>query len=540
MGKNYSNGAVGYARISIRDQSVFSIHYQKQVIGEYCINNKLNVLAMVSDEGESSYNFDRPNWLSLENFLQEHKGEVRYLIVLDHDRVSSNIADAVKKMEQLEKKAGIKVLSIYEPVSTDTTTSESFLNRAFKLLVANNELLKIRERTKNGIRMAQESGRVVNSAPFGYKNTRDEHGRPLIVADPQRAAIIRQIFMDFIAGQPYESILREARLNGFTLQGNHALTRVLTNPVYAGMIRVSAYGGKPEKLVPAIHEPIISPAVYRKVNEMIGGKPKHKSVPRQEIFLRGLVYCPCGARYTGGYSKGKRKYYLYYRCIREGKPNYPGQLLHALFHETLKKICLTDHMKACIQKSLADRMEEFDRSRTSVIEHDTRELAAIEKQTDQLEECLINGQITPAVYHKWNDKLKGRKSVFNAEIDLLRQQSEAIRRNFFERFTKLSNLDEIFTNCPLTPGQDLIRKVFETGLMYDGQKFSTSYLHPAFAYLRGLPGKRAVGTEKVRLDFEWFSVGSCSGNPTTSSEKLLQAEKELADDIARIMMECIS
>ena len=148
----YISGAVGYARISVRDQSIYSIPFQKRAIAEYCANNKLELLAFFTDDGESSYTFDRPNWLLLELFLQEHIGKVRYLIVLDLDRFSRNIADAFKKMDQIETRTGIKILSVHESVDTDTSSPESFLNRAFKLLIANNELLKIGERTRNGIR----------------------------------------------------------------------------------------------------------------------------------------------------------------------------------------------------------------------------------------------------------------------------------------------------------------------------------------------------------------------------------------------------
>jgi len=257
----YISGAVGYARISVRDQSIYSIPFQKRAIAEYCANNKLELLAFFTDDGESSYTFDRPNWLLLELFLQEHIGKVRYLIVLDLDRFSRNIADAFKKMDQIETRTGIKILSVHESVDTDTSSPESFLNRAFKLLIANNELLKIGERTRNGIRLALESGRVVNAAPFGYRNTRYDNGRPIIIEDPARAFIVRQIFMDFLTGISPKKIVFDARQIGFSLRGSSALTRILTNPLYAGLVRVPAYGGKPEKLVHGIHTAVVSEAV---------------------------------------------------------------------------------------------------------------------------------------------------------------------------------------------------------------------------------------------------------------------------------------
>ncbi|WP_142685941.1 hypothetical protein [Chitinophaga polysaccharea] len=41
-------------------------------------------------------------------------------------------------------------------------------SRAFKLMIANHELINIRKRTRNGIRTALQSGRFVNKAPHGF------------------------------------------------------------------------------------------------------------------------------------------------------------------------------------------------------------------------------------------------------------------------------------------------------------------------------------------------------------------------------------
>src|SRR6202012_157046 len=158
--------------------------------------------AVFKDDGESSYTFDRPDYIALENFIKKHKGKVKYLIVMDHDRFSRNLPEALTKIAMLEKKHGMKVLATSEPLDIDTSDPTVFIERSFKYLLANAELFRIRKRVKNGIRSAQESGRFVHVAPFGYINTRDSTGRSMLRIHEERAAIVRKIFRDYLKGVP--------------------------------------------------------------------------------------------------------------------------------------------------------------------------------------------------------------------------------------------------------------------------------------------------------------------------------------------------
>lgn len=62
------------------------------------------------------------------------------------------------KIKELEKKYGIKVLATNEDIDLDPDDPNVFVDRAFKYLMANSELLRIRKRTKAGMRHALESG----------------------------------------------------------------------------------------------------------------------------------------------------------------------------------------------------------------------------------------------------------------------------------------------------------------------------------------------------------------------------------------------
>src|SRR5437879_11047399 len=111
------------------------------------------------------------------------------------------------------------------------------MQRAFGYLIANEELLRIRKRTRQGMRHAKESGRYVSRAPFGYLNGKDAGGKSILLIDEAKAVIIQKIFADYLAGIPMHLIFNEAKTKGFTVKGNSAIPKVLSNCLYAGKVK---------------------------------------------------------------------------------------------------------------------------------------------------------------------------------------------------------------------------------------------------------------------------------------------------------------
>lgn len=530
---NQNSGAIGYARISTKEQSTYSIPFQKKAVADYCCQNGLNLLAMFIDDGESSYTFDRPGWIALEKHLRKNKKIIKYLIILDHDRFSRNIAEALTKINQLEKEMGIKVLSIHDPLNLDVSSPDIFLNRAFQLLVANNELLRIRERTKRGIMQAKESGRVVNYAPYGYKNARDENNKPIIVMDIDQAAIVKQIFDSFITGLSIKEIREEAKRKGFHLRGRSAITRIIANPVYAGLIKIPAYNNNPQRLVKSLHNPIICESVFRRANELLNGKTMPSRNQQENIFLRGFVRCTCGNLMTGGFSKGKKEYYLYYRCMHEKGINYRGDLLHQLFYRTMKALIFSPELKACVGCLINQYFEKSQKVELTTAENNTRKINELINKEEKLEEYLIDNHIDINQYKKWKGRLQQQKADLQQELDVLRKQTLTLQQGYREKLSPINNVDDVFNMCHFSCQQKLIRKIFQTGLSFDGTIFKVSYIHPVFlSQLNDLAAKGLLLFE-YRSNIEYFS----STQPEFDKEKIAMLEQEFASFIVKLMNE---
>ena len=492
-----NNNAIGYRRLSERDQSRYSLEYQERAIQEYTQKYNLNLLSIYTDNGQGSDTFDRPDYRALESFIKKHKGKARYLIVMDHDRFSRNLPEALMKIDELEDKYRIKVLATNEDLHLDTKDPAVFMQRAFNYLMANQELLRIRKRTRDGMRQAQLQGRYVNMAPFGYINSKDESGRSLLKIDAEKADIVRMVFREYLAGTPIFLIHKKARSMGFKYTGNSAIPRVLSNCLYAGLVRVTGDKNRPEKLVKGLHQPIVKETEYWLTQEKLGNKRTSKTQPKAEFPLRGILKCWCGQNMTAGFTKGRKKYYLYYRCISHVQKNYRGDVLHKQFEELLETLSFTKKQVEFIERKAKERLENQTSDSKKVFIARQKQLAEIEQKIEKLEERLMNDEIDGATYKKWLQRFKQEKAVI---IDDLETAVSDDRESRFKRLEgllpKLVNLKEIYKRANLQNKHALIRGVFKLSLSYFDGKFRTAYIEPMFAR-NALKAK-----EKGLLDFE--------------------------------------
>ena len=192
--------AIGYMRLSSKDQSRYSLDVQEAAINAYCAKYGLELIALFKDNGQRSSTFSRLDFQALEIFIKRYKGLVQYMIVMEHDRFSRDLSEALLKIKKFESQYGVKVVSVDEPLDIDPTDPTVFISLAFRYATANAELLNIRARTIRGIKRAHLEGRFVNKAPYGYSNSRDLLGKGILVVNHQEAEIVQQIFKYYLSG----------------------------------------------------------------------------------------------------------------------------------------------------------------------------------------------------------------------------------------------------------------------------------------------------------------------------------------------------
>ncbi|WP_118951610.1 recombinase family protein [Taibaiella helva] len=467
--KKLLNIAIGYRRISGKDQSKYSLAHQEEAIRNYCNQNGLLLSAIFTDNGESSGTFDRPNYKALERFMKKHTGKVQYLIVMSHDRFSRNLAEALMKIEDLQSSFQIKVLATNEDINIDVYDPLVFVQRAFSYLMANQELLQIRKRAKESIHYARLSGRYVNNAPFGYINGRDRHNKGILIVDEEKAEVIRIIYKWFLEGWSIKEIQYYARRNGLKNSGHSTIQRILSNCTYAGLIKISSQSG-PAKYVRGIHQPIIRESDFWLAQEKKGSHKPSKSQPGELFPLRGVLKCWCGKSMTAGYSKGKKKYYPYYRCIEHTGTNIPADKLHAEFKELLHTFKLSNNQKEAIAAKAEFLLGKTLQDQKSIIEARLKQRADIERKLNNLDELLLEKQIDGATF----DRLKSRLHEDIHVLDNSYHESVNMSQKWLELekiLFKTNTMRDVFEMATLANKHSLIRKLFRPQLVYTDGKF---------------------------------------------------------------------
>lgn len=471
--------AIGYMRLSSKDQSK-SLEYQESTIREYCRRNELELLGLYKDNGESSYTFDRPDYRELENFLKSFSGNCDFLVVLDHDRFSRNLPEALMKISELEKKYGVKVLSTSERVDLDTSDPDVFMKRAFDYMIANRELFSIRNRCKQGIRNARENGRYLGKPPIGYKHVPDKNKKNLIAIDRSKSAIIERVFSEYLLGVAPYIILKNIKQMGFRYTNHNAVFDILKNPLYAGLIRVPAFKELPEKFVKGIHEPIISETDYWMAQRMLSNKRPMKVRADDEFPLRGILKCWCGQSMTAGWTKGKCQYYLYYRCIEHTNINIPGQRLHDQWDSIIKGLHFSSNQLEVIKLGTAAMLAQPRSQRKERITAKMNELAGVGRKIRNLEEKFINNEIESSTYKTWYKSLQEEKAMIELALKPNKPQVEGETSTMEKVLPELKNLFGIYEKCNVYQKHAIIRAVFKGELSYLNGEFRTPSIDPTF------------------------------------------------------------
>lgn len=470
--------AIGYIRISTKDQSTYSLDGQRSEITNYCVKQEIQLLDVFEDDGQSAKNFDRVSWQQLENYVKIHHKNIDYLIVYKYDRFSRNLTEALGVIDKLEKKYKIIILSILENIGVHPKSPMFFLFRTQLLLNANNELNYIKERTAFGMHQGAKNGRYLHSAPFGYKNARDADKKPIIIPDDAKAEIIRQVFKMFVIGVSMEQIRKELKPDGLRMEGNGAIRRLLSNPTYAGLIKVPSFYDEPEKLIDGKHDALIDKATWWAVQGKLQGRTYNKH-DNDIVPLRGSLHCECGRPMSAGNSKGKYKYYWYYICP-ECRENHSAIKLHKQFDDILAEFTLQPYQLQFIQDKAMQFIKENLNANIKALDQKNRELHEVEAKIDSVEEKYITGALDDDAYKKWKARYEGERFALLSVIDELNVPLANTWARYSENLHKLSDIVYIYNSGDVISKRAFINVVFDGKLSYANGSYRTLYLNPMY------------------------------------------------------------
>ncbi len=473
--------AIGYCRISTKDQSNFSLEGQRDAIARHCEKHGWELVDIRTDDGQSAKNFDRIEWKQLEAYIKLHHRDIDYLVVMKYDRFSRNVSEALAMLKKLEDKYKITVISTTEHIGLHPQSPYFFQFRTQMLLNGELELRVIRDRTKFGMVSAARSGRYIGMAPFGYINTKDKERKTLLQVDEQKAVLVREVYRLYLDGVSMAKIQVLLQDKGLKVKGNSAMQRMLSNPVYTGLVHVPAYYDEPEQLTEGMHTAIIDRIMWWKVQAKLTGRDKVRIAYNEAVPLRGVVHCTCGRALTAGNSKGRTKYYWYYKCNAHPDINLKADVLHSQFDEIVKELSLPQHYIEYLQQQMVKNIETRLKHNNAAIAERSRELKQVLANIESVEEKYIGNQIDAATYRKWIVRLQDERVTGEELIAQLKAPVNNIWKRYSENLHHLMNIHYLYEKADIHQKHSLIRIVFDRGLYYSNGSYRTAGISPVFA-----------------------------------------------------------
>lgn len=248
-----------------------------------------------------------------------------------------------------------------------------------------------------------------------------------------------------------------------------------------GLVRVTGTEKEPEHFVKGLHKGIVPEDLFWQAYEKINDKRSMKIQPNEEFPLKGILKSPCcGGNMTAGWSKGKSKYFLYYRCIKHSNVNIPGKILHEKFHDLLHYLSFSNEQVEYITKTVRSALEESGNAKARQLQVANESLKKLESQLERTEQKFINDEINKETYDRWLKKSKIEGARLKAEIKELKDGNGGALEQKLSLIPELLDLERLFSKAGVSEKHALLNVVFKHGLTYREGVFRTPGINPVF------------------------------------------------------------
>ena len=462
--------AIIFCRVSSKrqkDEGV-SLDVQEKTIKQYCQDKGFNILTTYSID-ESSTRGARKEFHKMLEFAEECYGKVA-IVVNYVDRLQRTYDDT-PELERLRISGKLEIHALRENlIITKNSPATDLTVWYMYVLMANFQNNTMIEKVKASQKEGLAMGRFLGLAPIGYLNTKDEDKRATIVVDKERAPIIKKLFEEYATGlHSLQSIWYKARELGLiskeknhyksspnfgkrTFISRNQIETILKNSFYMGIMKVN------NQLIPHIYEPIISKALFDKVQEVFKSKSREVFSHQQEykaiqFAFRGLIKCEtCGCAITPEqhFKKGKR--YIYYKCSHlRGNCNQcnvnEDVLLAQLDTELFSKINIPSNVLVALKKNVQNNMEEKATLNAHLKRNLQEELQILVNKEDNLTDLYVSGKIKEEIYNRQINAIADEKVRLEESIVRYKEITKDIKATVDNLLDIAGNLSDIMHNA---------------------------------------------------------------------------------------------
>lgn len=399
-----------YIRVSTTKQGErnTSLDEQQAAITAYAARQGLNVVRWY-EEMETAAKQGRRAFGEMLGALRKARADG--IIIHKIDRGARNLKDWAAINDLID--AGIEVHFAHESLDLDTRGGR--LAADIQAVVAADFIRNLRDEVKKGIYGRLRQGLYPFCAPTGYANNGE--GMPKTV-DPATGPPMRRAFELYATGE-YTidrvrlSLAREG-LRGRTgrpISKPH-MANLLRNPFYIGIIKLGTTGETFE----GVHEPLISTALFERVQAVLDGRVPAREQKHSYAFRR-LIRCSACDRHLVG---ERQKRFVYYRCHSPGcrGTSVRETTTDAVVSDTLALLAFTPEEL----RDLRDLLGAYEGPLKATADRDRTEarrlLGTCETRLERLTDALLDGTIEKDAY-------EGRKAALLTEKRRLLERAAA-------------------------------------------------------------------------------------------------------------------
>lgn len=415
--------AVSYTRVSSAEQlrEGFSVGAQDAANRDYAARNGFEIVAHFSDD-ETAKSTGRSDFARMLAHLRKHPEHA--LLVEKVDRLYRNPKDYIT-LDDLK----VEIHFVKEG-GRDRRDSDGRFMHWIRVGMARKYVENLSEEVRKGMTRKCEEGGWPTWAPLGYLNAKDASGKAVLIVDPTKAPLVRELFEAAARGAGLADLTRLADRIG--LRGRHGTT--ITKPTLAYIIQNEAYTGWFEwggKRYHGNHEPLISSDLYARVQRTLSGGSRPKA--RTHVFTySGLARCGvCEGLLTGDAKKGGR--FVYYSCRGSlgCKRFYRERDLDAAVIERLRALTVRREVSDGIAGELARWYDDATGRESSRVSRIQARMAQLDHMAAASYEEKLLGVVSEATWREASVRWSAEQTALREELATLQPmigKAEFLRR----------------------------------------------------------------------------------------------------------------
>ena len=471
-----------YTRVSTKEQADTnaSLETQKKACEAYARKMGLEVVEYFGGTYESAKTDERKEFNRMLKFVKRSRQRISIIIVYSVDRFSRSGANAIYIADEL-KKQGIVVQAVTQPADTTTPSGSLQQNIHFIFSQYDNEMR--RQKCMAGIRERLLQGYWVTKPPKGYDTLRINGEQKIVVNEIGKK--LRQAFL-WKANENLTNTEIVARLENLGLKLHRQdITKLFNNPFYCGMMVHKALKGQ---IVEGRHEKMVSRDLFQKVHRLQQNNSQgyQHFDENREIALKKFMLCDqCSTFLTGYLVKAKKLYY--YKCNTKGCGcNHSAKKMHSSFKRILQYYTLSPESYFLAKQQIELTILQLNESHLDRSEALQKQLFAIEKKLERLEERFIEEELSKSLFEKYHAKYL--------------EDQKGLRNQIAQSKINLSNLGDLIPQT--LEAASSVKKIWESGDYLTRQKVQKTVFPEGMSFNKKTGQYR---TPRVNVIFQLLS-----------------------------------